>query len=223
VVPVLVLGKPRPFPHLLEPSLPIASGPAMVADAARQRIVVHMWLARLLVQVSEAALFAYLYIWLRSITPEVGDNHAAQVFGFVLFASVPVTLLVGRWADRHDRPILPLGAAAGVCALALLGMAAAPGLVLALAGYALFGLSAAVFLALHTAQTLRVLPRPQSRGRDLGLFNLTNTLPSLIMPPLTLAMVPQFGFAGLFVVLAGLAGLACLLLALVPKADRTRK
>ena len=102
--------------------------------------------------------------------------------------------------------------AAGIAALALGVMAAAPGLTVALAGYALFGLGASVFLALHSAQTLRVLPRPQSRGRDLGLFNLTNTVPSLIMPAITLAMVPVFGFAGLFLVLALLAGLASLLL-----------
>ena len=173
-----------------------------------------MWLARLLVQVSEAALFAYLYIWLRSISPDIRDSDSAQVFGVVLAAAVPVTLMVGRWADARNRPILPLALAAGVCMAALLGMAVAPSLTLALAGYALFGLAASVFLALHSAQTLRVLPRPQSRGRDLGLFNLTNTVPNLIMPGLTLAMVPVFGFAGLFVLLAGLAGLACLLLIL---------
>ena len=175
-----------------------------------------MWLARLLVQVAEAALFAYLYIWLRAIAPDIRDSHAAQVFGAVLLASVPVTLAVGRWADRSNRPIQPLGLAAGVSALALLAMALAPSLPFALAGYALFGLAASVFLALHSAQTLRVLPRPQSRGRDLGLFNLTNTVPSLIMPGLTLAMVPVFGFAGLFVVLAALAALACLLLVFPP-------
>lgn len=208
VLPVLLLGRPVPFPELLEPTeRPLAT----VASRSRQ-LVMRMWLARLLVQVAEAALFAYLYIWLRSISPAIRDSDTAQVFGAVLLASVPVTLVVGRWADAQDRPILPLGVAAGVCVVALLGMALAPGLAFALAGYALFGLAASVFLALHSAQTLRVLPRPQSRGRDLGLFNLTNTVPNLIMPGLTLAMVPLFGFAGLFVLLAGLASMACVLL-----------
>lgn len=49
---------------------------------------------------------------------------------------------------------------------------------LAMATYAVFGAAAAVFLALHTSQTLRVLPDPQHGGRDLGYFNLTNTIPS---------------------------------------------
>jgi hypothetical protein len=65
---------------------------------------------------------------------------------------------------------------------------------------------------------LRVLPRSDRRGRDLGFFNLTNTLPSLVMPGLTLALVPALGFRGLFLLLAGLAfGAAALL---VPSRDR---
>ncbi|KLI65015.1 MFS transporter [Aurantiacibacter marinus] len=207
VLPVILFGRPQKFPELMEPR----SKPATRLDGPRQ-IVARMWLARLLVQIAEAALFAYLYLWLRSISPEIGDNQAAQMFGGVLIVAVPVTLFVGRWADRNDRPIVPLCAAAGASAAALLVMAMAPGLSTALIGYAVFGLSAGVFLALHSAQTLRVLPRPQSRGRDLGLFNLTNTMPSLIMPGLTLAMVPVFGFDGLFVVLAVLAAIACILL-----------
>ena len=47
-------------------------------------------------------------------------------------------------------------------------------MVAAMAGFAVFSLASAVFLALHSAQTLRVLSRPERRGRDLGLFNLTN-------------------------------------------------
>ncbi len=207
VLPVVLFGRPQDFPELMVPR-----ERPMPRPGGKNRIVARMWLARLLVQIAEAALFAYLYLWLRTISSEIDDNEAAQVFGLVLLVAVPVTLLVGRWADRTNRPIVPLCAAAAVSCAALLIMAMAPGLTAALIGYAFFGLSAGVFLALHSAQTLRVLPRPQFRGRDLGLFNLTNTMPSLIMPGLTLAMVPVFGFDGLFIVLAALAGIACLLL-----------
>ena len=208
VLPVLLFGKPRAFPELMEPAQPTRSR----EPDGKRVLVARMWFARLLVQIAEAALFAYLYLWLRSIASGLGEDRAAQVFGLVLFSAVPLTLVVGRWADRADRPILPLGLAACITALALLAMAAAPGLAWALGAYAVFGLASSVFLALHTAQTLRVLPRPQSRGRDLGIFNLTNTMPSLIMPGMTLALVPVFGFDGLFVALAGLAGLAAILL-----------
>lgn len=56
--------------------------------------------------------------------------------------------------------------------------------------YVGFRLATTVFLSLHSGQSLRVLSNPQRRGRDLGLFNLTNTVPSMIMPLLAVSIVP---------------------------------
>lgn len=92
-------------------------------------------------------------------------------------------------------------------------MASAFNLTIAITGYVVFGIAATIFLALHTGQTLRVLPLPQTRGRDMGIFNLTNTVPSLVMPWLTLSLVPSFGFASLFALFAGFALCAAILLA----------
>lgn len=206
VAPVLLLGRPRAFPHLLRDDA------RATAEQQPGAPVVRMWLARLLVQISEAALFAFLYFWFRTIDPEIGDAQVAQVFGAILLGAVPLALLMGRWADRNGQPFVPLVLTAGLAALGLLLMAAAQGLASAMAGYVVFGLSASVFLSLHSAQTLRVLPRAAHRGRDLGLFNLTNTGPSLAMPWLALALVPEFGFTGLFVALASCALGATLLL-----------
>ena len=96
-------------------------------------------------------------------------------------------------------------------------MALATGITFAIASFVVFGIAATIFLSLHTGQTLRVLPKPQHRGRDLGIFNLTNTVPSLVMAWLTLMLVPSFGFAALFALFAALAALAAGLLATVPK------
>lgn len=198
VLPVLVLGRPRDVP------LAAADATDLPARPKRARAV-RMFLARLLVQLSEAALFAFFYLWFRGFGAGFGDAQAAWLIGAVLLAGAPLALVVGHIADRRARPIAPLRWAAGVSALGLAAMALAPGPALGIAGYAVFGLAASVFLALHSAQTLRVLPRSDRRGRDLGVFNLTNTVPSLVMPWLTLALVPVFGFAGLFAVLAVLA------------------
>jgi MFS family permease len=207
VLPVLLFGRPVPMPQLMVPE------PAETRRARPRSLVARMWLARLLVQLSEAALFAYLLYWFRSIDASVTDSETARIFTLVLVAAVPLSLLAGRWSDRADRPILPLATTAAIASLGLVLMAMAETREMAIAGYVLFGLVASIFLALHSAQTLRVLPRPQTRGRDLGLFNLTNTTPSLIMPWLTLSLVPGFGFDALFAVLAALALLASLLLA----------
>ena len=76
-----------------------------------------------------------------------------------------------------------------------------------------------MFLSLHSGLTLRVLPDPKHRGRDLGIFNLTNTVPSLIMPWLTILIVPTRGFAGLFVVLAVLASASAAVLFTLKRLD----
>ena len=205
VAPVLVFEPDR--------AAPAEAATKPLAPATRRALLVRMWLARLAVQIAEATMFSYLYFWLRTLDPAIDDSATTRVFGAVLILSAPAALLAGRWIDRTGRPMIPLVLCAGLSACGLLTMAAAGTLVIAIAGYAVFGLASGVFLALHSAQTLRVLPRPERRGRDLGLFNLTNTVPSLVMPWLTLLMVPMFGYAGLFLLLAVLAGGAAVLLA----------
>ena len=211
VVPALVLGKGRALPHLVAPL--VTREPEEVDRFRQKPAIGGMWFARLLVQVSEAALFAFLLFWLRSLSPGFSESNAARLFSVVLIIAVPIALLAGRWSDRKDRPMLPLAILAGLSSCGLVTMAVADTLTGALVGYVFFGIVSMAFLSLHSSQTLRVLPRPQHRGRDLGFFNLTNTVPSLIIPGLTLTMVPVFGFSSLFLLLAALAALACLLIA----------
>lgn len=210
VLPVLLFGKPRSFPQLMQPPKPLTVPNHLLSGLGRA--AARMWLARLLVQIAEAALFAYLLLWFRSLDPAMKDNSTASVFSLVLVLAIPIAMVAGHWADKNARPILPLVICAGASAMGLAAMALAASLESAIAGYVIFGTAAAVFLSLHSAQTLRVLPNSSRRGRDLGLFNLTNTVPSLIMPWLALMIVPIFGFPALFALMAILASLASLLL-----------
>ena len=216
VLPVLLFGRPHAFPDLTAP--PVR---AVGEQSARPTgPAVRMWLARLLVQIAEAALFAYLYFWFRSIDPNMGDFEKVRLFSFALTFAIPIALLSGYWADRNNRPFLPLMISAAVSATGMIGMAFAAGLDAAKASYLVFGVATTVFLSLHSSQTLRILPRSDRRGRDLGIFNLTNTVPSLIMPWLTISLVPGFGFDALFLLLAGLTGIAVLLLATMPRSHQ---
>jgi MFS family permease len=208
VLPAVLLGKDRVQPALTA-AVPSPATPLPLAE----RVVLRMWAARLLVQVAEGGMFAFLLYWLRSISPGYPENGAANIFSLVLVGAVPVSLMLGRWSDAHARPVVPLVATALLCACGMLIMAAAASLPWAIAGYVLFGLAAAVFLALHSGQTLRVLPAPQHRGRDLGVFNLTNTVPGMVMPWLTVMLVPAFGYGALFVLFAALALASAALLA----------
>jgi len=215
VAPVLLFGRPLTVPVAGDAAVPESEsggGP----DFARRPFVA-MWLARLLVQIAEAALFAFLLIYFRSIQPGISESFIARLFCLVLVAAVPVALTAGRWADRTQRPFFPLAIAAALAGSGLVVLSLSGGVDRAIGGYVVFGLATTVFLSLHSGQTLRVLPRARHRGRDLGVFNLTNTVPSLIMPWLTLALVPSFGFTGLFVLLALLAFTSATILFLLPR------
>lgn len=183
------------------------------------RFAITMWLARLLVQIAEAALFAYLLLYFRSLNPAIDESIVARLFGVVPAAAVPIAILIGAVADKSERPALPLALCAAGSAVGLAALLAASTIGQAMAAYVLFGLATTLFLSLHSGQTLRVLPDPEHRGRDLGIFNLTNTVPSLIMPWLTIALVPSRGYATLFGVLAALAALSSLLLFTLKRLD----
>jgi hypothetical protein len=215
VAPVLLFGRPLKVPLAGDPDVPAKASRKGLDEAPSS--FVSMWLARLLVQIAEAALFAYLLLYFRSIQPGIGEGLIARLFCVVLLAAVPVALAVGRWADRAKRPFFPLAIAATLSGSGLIVLSLSRNVDWAVAGYILFGLATTVFLSLHSGQTLRVLPRPTRRGRDLGVFNLTNTVPSLIMPWLTLGLVPRFGFTGLFAILALLAFTSATILSALPR------
>ena len=217
VLPAVILGGGRARAALIAPR-------GTLAPAPRERPrhpVRRMWAARFLIQVAEGGMFAFLLYWLRSLAPDLAENTAANIFSLVLVAALPVSLMLGRWSDRRARPILPLVGCALLCAAGMLVMAGAASLGQAVAGYVIFAMAAAIFLSLHAGQTLRVLPAPEHRGRDLGLFNLTNTLPAMVMPWLTVLLVPRLGYAALFVLFAALAMLSAALLAMLvrPRPD----
>lgn len=210
VLPLLLFAPSAPHACALQDR----EAPAIVL---RHSLLARLWAARLLMQLSGAALAAYLYFWLRSLDPGMDDNAKMLLHAAGLAASVGAALLLGRWSDRHGRvfAVLAMTALAAAAALLVMALAAGPGI--AKLGYALFVTANATFLALHASQTLRVLPDAASRGLGIGLFNLTNTAPVLIMPWIAIALVPGFGFASLFAVLALLALVAALLLFSLPR------
>jgi len=197
MLPALLFIRPAP-PQRDEDQDPVRTSSSM-------RFVVTMWAARLLLQIAESALFAYLLLYFLALDPTIAESWVARVFGGVLVGALPIAIAAGKWADRSSRPARPLALLALVSAGGLVALAASSSTADASLAYVAFGLGTTAFLSLHSGQTLRVLPSPKHRGRDLGLFNLTNTIPSLIMPWLTIFLVPTHGFSTLFLILAALA------------------
>ncbi|WP_237452309.1 MFS transporter [Qipengyuania algicida] len=219
ILPVLIFVAPR--------KVPIDTAPTPVAERRKAIVIPRataiMWLARFLVQLAESSLFAFLLLFFRSVSEDVSETSVASLFAVVLCMAVPIALLVGRWSDRHGRPILPLAVCAAVSGFGLIAMALSRDLAMVSANYIVFGTATAVFLSLHAAQTLRVLPRSDRRGRDLGFFNLTNTVPSIVMPIFALTLIPALGFPAMMVMLAVLSFIASFLLVLLAKRAASRQ
>lgn len=168
-----------------------------------RRTMTLLWLARLLVQVAEALLFLFIYYYLRSVS---GGKLSMFDYGWtsvvVQFAAIPVTLTIGRRCDRSGRRRTALLGTLALVGLGLTGMATLHSWSLIVICYGLFLMGSNSFLALHSAVVMQELPDPRHFGRDLGIFNLTNTLPSLTTPLLAALIIGRFGYETMMGLLA---------------------
>ncbi len=198
-------------------------GPAVVAERATPTVdaphdLLVASIARLLVQVAGSALSLYLLYYFQSVAPATAPATLATRVGTLLTISyilpLPVAVLAGRLSDRaaHRTPFL-IGAAV-IAAAGLLAMATDTHPAVGAIGFVIYAVAAAVFLTLHSALSIRLLPDPRHRGRDLGLINLANTLPALLGPLLTWTLATPQDFTILLLVLAALTMLGGL--AIVP-------
>ncbi len=166
------------------------------------------WTARLFVQIAGSALFVYLLYYLESIAPTIAPVTIAARMGTVMIVAytvpLPVAVLVGRFADRSGRTKPFLFAAAIVAAAGLVGMAVAHDFTSGAVAFCIYTAGASVFLALHASFAMQLLPDPRHRGRDLGVLNLTNTLPGLLGPALTWTLATPRDFHVVMLVLAAL-------------------
>ena len=190
---------------LLRTSARAAAPPASAVRGARRDLVL-AWAARTLVQVAGAVLAVFLLYYFESVAPAIPREQAARRVGHLLLlatlAPLPVAVLAGRLSDRTGRRKPVLFAAALVAAAGLAGMAAAGDWTAAAIAYAVYATGAGVFLALQAGFAMQLLPSPRHRGRDLGLLNLANTLPSLAGPLLAWHLATPRDFGALMLVLA---------------------
>lgn len=177
-----------------------------------------IWASRLLVQIAGSVMFGFLLYYFSTVPDAPSQAAVARLSVLALLLAFPIALACGRWSDRGGRQKSFLIATAAAAAIGLGLMASAATLLAAAIGYTLFGCATAVFLALHSGFAMRLLPAPARRGRDLGVLNLTNTLPAVIAPLLAVWLVPRHGFTGLLALLAMLMLLAagCVLFVRAP-------
>lgn len=210
-----------PFLFLRSSSAPIVVASSDHPTGKVQNLVL-VSMSRLLAQTASLILFAFFLFYFQSVEHHdasmTSRDLAARIAwlpGLAAVLTVPLAVGLGRLSDRTGSRRLILVGAAAAAVLGLGLMAAFPEWRMAASGYLLFSCSSGVFLALQTAYAMQILPSPAHRGRDLGFLNLANTVPSILGPVLTLAVVTAGGFRPLMLVLAAVTALAGGLMILV--------
>ncbi len=213
---LLIVGMVLPLlatrARLLPPS-PEAQHAAQQRPASRQ---IWLWIARFLPQTAMNVLSFYLIYYFEDVSHGMPASALVQqvsvLSAVASMLAVPLAVWAGHWARGQSRrrvlgQISVLAAAAG-----LLVMRLADGWQWgwqgAALGYGLFAAGTHVFLAMHAALLVQALPSPRHRGRDMGLQNLANTVPSLVGPALAVSLASGGHFALLLSVLAPMVTLS---------------
>lgn len=168
------------------------------------------WITRFLVNVGNHLVTLYLLFFL---TDAVGYENPE--FGVLILTGIYAVLTLitavigGRWTDKVGKRKPFVMASSAIIALAALVLAFFPTWVGALTGAAILGIGYGVYLAVDFALLTQVLPSAASRGKDMGVINVANSLPQVIAPIIAWPLVTILGgYVTLYVVAAviGLLG-----------------
>ena len=203
VLMVVLFALPLMAMRRAKPIGAIASAAHPPRSKAYRRVLIQLWVARLAVQIAEGLLFLFLYYFLREVSGgDLSLTRYAVTNAMVHLFSIPIALMVGRYSDKSGRRRSALLLMIGFLMAGLAGMGVAKDWNMVILSYGLFLIGSNSFLALHSAFSMQELRDPRNFGRDLGLFNLTNTLPSLTTPLLAAIVISQFGYSALLLGLA---------------------
>ncbi len=159
-----------------------------------------LWLARLLVQLSASFVLLYLFLHVVGLSAQNAAWHGESATDIVSIISlvaasvaVPTAVFAGRLSDRLTaRQTMMIGAALLLSlSLYLLGSNPAPwtfGI-----AFTLFQMGLAAYLSVDTALVAQLISHHPKRGRIIGIMNLTNTLPTILAPLITLQLLSLVG------------------------------
>lgn len=199
--------------------------------ARNEKSISHPWrdgslwvfvVAMVLFHAAAAPGGAYLGLFVKH---DLGANDGFLPYLFIVMMLAWMVLVrpAGRWADRLGRkPLLVLGWSAMTVRLALLAAAQSPGQILFI--QLLDGLAQGLFGVLAAAWVTDRFADPRRAGEAQVLVGSCLVLGSALGPLLAGLVMPALGYRGLFVLLAGVAGAATLLLLLwVPETLPARR
>lgn len=175
------------------------------------------WITRLLLIMSSAVVTVYLLYYLQDVL-HFSTSLAAQrattfnsIYGVIL---IVFAFLSGFVSDRIQRRKIFVMGAGILVAVSMLMLAFVSSWAGVLVAAAIFGLGYGVYIAVDIALITEVLPSAGDRGKDMGVFNIANSLPQVIVPIIAVITVSSFhNYSVLFVVVAIAAVLSGVLIA----------
>ncbi|BCW73297.1 MFS transporter [Arthrobacter sp. NicSoilB8] len=173
------------------------------------------WLTRLLVNIGNHMVTLYLLFFLNDAVRIRETQGIEPEFGVLILTGLYAVMVIitsvvgGRLSDRLGRrkPLVIISSV--VIAVASLILAFAPTWPGALVGASVLGIGFGCYLAVDFALITEVLPTPLSRGKDLGVINIANSLPQVLAPLIAFPFVALWGgYVALYVAAAviGLLG-----------------
>jgi len=172
-----------------------------------------VWVGRCLVLTAFSLGQIYLLLYLQETfathvakgwTPEAEMARMALVFGVVNAAT---GIAAGRASDLFSRRKAFVFGGAVVLGGAMLGLAVAHGWLAVAISYGVLGCGAGCYFAVDLALIAQVLPSASTVGRDLGVINLSNTVPQIAAPAMAAVLLaaPNASIRWVFALAAVLA------------------
>lgn len=203
-----------------EPAAVVAHAPRPRALPTLSRDFGFAWISRFCLQIAASVVNAYMLFYLADYARYAerfpGSTVESGLARLITLSTALVLVsgfLGGLASDRFNQRRGFILLASGLMAAGLAVFAGWPAWPGPVVGYSLYGVGFGVYTTVDAALVAQVLPSRRDTARDLGIMNLTNTLPAALAPGLVLIALgpdrqawPQLmGAIALIALLGGLA------------------
>lgn len=204
-IPYVLMRQDVPLPKgALEPLKPGDFIKRFWINPAKHKDFGWAWLSRFLLYLGCQLCLVYLLYFLQDSIghedPAEGVLVLTAVYAFcVIFSSV----ISGKLSDKDGKRKKYVVISSVIVAAAALTLSMATSFTTAIVAAVLLGLGFGSYLAVDFALLTQVLPFADSRGKDLGVINIANSLPQVVAPVVAWLSVTWFGgYPTLFIISA---------------------
>lgn len=171
------------------------------------------WLTRFMMNTGNQMTIVYLLFFLTDVVhledPAGGVLVLTGTYAVMVIISA---VLLGPISDKSGKRKVFVSGSSVVVACSALIIALTQNFTGAIIGAAVLGLGFGAYLAVDFALLTQVLPSAKSRGKDMGVINVANSLPQVVAPMLAfLAVTMLGGYTALFLVAAAIGLLGAFL------------